>query len=462
MKKPDPYANPESDLEDYSVDGPEDKKDKTKDQDATKEVTEVAVVKPKKKKGFEALNLDEDLLKAIKQKGYKVPTAIQKKVIPLFLEGRDIIASARTGSGKTAAFLVPLISRLEKHSTKYGARSLILLPTRELALQTASNLKALIKFKDLRYSIIVGGHGYEGQFESLGSNPDIVIATPGRLMQLLDETKLSLKSVEYLIFDEADSLFEMGFSQQIRQILTKVSVNRQTFMFSATIPEEVSEFAIAGMRDYAFCRLDSDFVLPSNLLLHFFICRTSEKIPLLIHLFKNQIDSSIENTIIFTATSYWVDYLVELLNIFGIKNVGIYGKMDQLARKEQMGKFFRREVSTLVVTDLVARGIDLPFVDNVINLDFPSQNKLFIHRCGRTARAGKPGIAYNLIGTNELPYLQQIRGCLERPMINTVPNQENVHGNDITFDKAYSYYGKVRDDNLQTITQMINSYLKED
>lgn len=464
MLKGETKENPGSDVEDYDLEdetGYKSQDDLDEPQEKTAE--ETSIVKPKKKKkGFESLDLEENLLKAIKLKGYKVPTAIQKKVIPLFLEGRDVIASARTGSGKTAAFLIPLINRQEKHSTKFGSRALIMLPTRELALQTASNLKALIKFKDIRYSVIVGGHGYEGQFESLASNPDIIIATPGRLMQLLEETKYSQKSCEFLIFDEADSLFEMGFAQQIRTILTFVSVNRQTFMFSATLPQEVSEFAIAGMRDYAFCRLDSDFTLPSNILLHFLICRTTEKIPLLIHLFKNQIDSANENTIIFTATSYWVDYLTKLLEIFGVKNVGIYGKMDQLARKEQMGKFFRREVSTLIVTDLVARGIDLPFVDNVINLDFPQQTKLFIHRCGRTARAGRPGVAYNQVGSNELPYLQQIRGCLDRPMVNKIPEQEDAVGEDQVFNKKYAYYGKASDENLQTITAIMNSYIKDD
>ena len=457
--------NPGSDIEDYDLEDETGYKSQP-DLDEPEEKTEgeTSIVKPKKakKKGFESLDLEDNLLRAIKLKGYKVPTAIQKKVIPLFLEGRDVIASARTGSGKTAAFLIPLIARQQKHSTKFGSRALIMLPTRELALQTASNLKALIKFYDIRYSVIVGGHGYEGQFESLASNPDIIIATPGRLMQLLEETKYSQKSCEFLIFDEADSLFEMGFAQQIRTILTFVSVNRQTFMFSATLPQEVSEFAIAGMRDYAFCRLDSDFTLPSNILLHFFICRTTEKIPLLIHLFKTAIDCGTENTIIFTATSYWVDYLTQLLDIFGVKNVGIYGKMDQLARKEQMGKFFRREVSTLIVTDLVARGIDLPFVDNVINLDFPQQTKLFIHRCGRTARAGRPGVAYNQVGSNELPYLQQIRGCLDRPMVNKIPEQEDKFGEDQVFNKKYAYYGKASDENLQTITAIMNSYIKDD
>lgn len=453
-----------SDLEDEANETTQDPKN-TKFKKEVSEVTKgLDAAKKKKSKGFQSMGLSYPIYKAVMQKGFKVPTPIQRKVIPLIIEGRDVIACSRTGSGKTAAFIIPMLNKLEKHSSKYGCRALLLLPTREQALQTASNLKQFIKFSDLRYSVIVGGHGFEGQFEAIASNPDILIATPGRLMQLLDETDLSLSKIEYIVFDEADSLFEMGFLPQIRTILNKVSTNRQTMMFSATIPQEVSDFAIAGMRDYAFCRLDNEFTLPDEILQHFFLVRTQEKVPLLVHLFRHIIGKD-ESTILFTATSYWVDYLVVLLRQFDIEGVGVYGKMDQLARKEQMQRFRTHEVKVLIVTDLVARGIDQPFVDNVINLDFPQQNKLFIHRCGRVARAGKHGTVFNLVGMTELPYFQQVENCLQRPIVNKLQGHEikcEETGEIESYDKRYCYYGKVDNDNLQTITGMMNAYLKED
>ena len=185
---------------------------------------------------FETMGLIEPVNKAIQQLKFRRPTEIQKKSIPLIMTGRDIIACARTGTGKTAAFTIPLIDRLKEHSEVVGARALIMVPTRDLAMQTLQVIKDLSRFTDLRRSLIVGGHNYEGQFESLAANPDIIIATPGRLMQLLDETAFSLKRVEYLVFDEADSLFELGFAEQIMSILKKVSSKRQTLLFSATIP----------------------------------------------------------------------------------------------------------------------------------------------------------------------------------------------------------------------------------
>ena len=284
------------------------------------------------------------------------------------MTGRDIIACARTGTGKTASFTIPLIDRLKEHSDVVGARALIIVPTRDLAMQTLQVVKDLSRYTDLRRSLIVGGHNYEGQFESLAANPDIIIATPGRLMQILDETAFSLKRVEYLVFDEADSLFELGFSEQILSILKKVSSKRQTLLFSATIPQELSEFASAGLNDYRLVRLDTEYTMPDKALLHFLICRTTEKLSLLVLLLQRHANGK---TIVFCPTKQVVEMLVNLLPNFQIQTVGVYGKMDSDVRMEFMDKFRRNHARVLVVTDLAARGLDIPSVQNVVNFGYP-------------------------------------------------------------------------------------------
>lgn len=353
---------------------------------------------------FEEMGLPEQMLENIRELRYKKPTQIQTKVIPLFMEGKDIVCCSKTGSGKTAAYMIPLISKLKKHSDVVGSRALVLIPSRELALQTAKNLRELNKGSDLRYSIIIGGHDYEGQFDALATNPDIVIATPGRIMEILQETQFSLSKVEYLVIDEADALFEMGFSHQIREILKKVSNKRQTVLLSATIPNELSMFASSGLRDYALIKIDSEYKLPDKAVMHFMMCRPDQKVSVLIYILQHMTQSH-EKSIIFVASRYWGDYLDQLLPVFNLSCVSINGKMYQEERQERMSRFSRKDAMNLIVTDLGARGLDLPYVRNVINFDFPQTTKLFIHRCGRTARADRTGTIYSIFTPSERYYM---------------------------------------------------------
>ncbi|KAF3520913.1 hypothetical protein DY000_02062296 [Brassica cretica] len=285
-------------------------------------VTELHRKEKQKKKGksggFESLNLGPNVYNAIKKKGYKVPTPIQRKTMPLILSGVDVVAMARTGSGKTAAFLIPMLEKLKQHVPQGGVRALILSPTRDLAEQTLKFAKELGKFTDLRVTLLVGGDSMQDQFEELTKSPDVIIATPGRLMHLLEEVDdMSLRTVEYVVFDEADSLFGMGFAEQLHQILAKLGENRQTLLFSATLPSALAEFAKAGLREPQLVRLDVENKISPDLKLSFLTLRPEEKYAALIYLVREHISSN-EQTIIFVSTKHHVEFVNSLFKLENI------------------------------------------------------------------------------------------------------------------------------------------------
>ncbi|XP_031259135.1 putative DEAD-box ATP-dependent RNA helicase 29 [Pistacia vera] len=381
--------------------------------------------KKSKSGGFESLNLSPDVFRGVKRKGYKVPTPIQRKTMPLILAGVDVVAMARTGSGKTAAFLVPMLQRLNQHVPQGGVRALILSPTRDLALQTLKFTKELGRYTDLRTSLLVGGDSMESQFEELAQNPDVIIATPGRLMHHLSEVDdMSLKTVEYVVFDEADSLFGMGFAEQLHKILSHLSENRQTLLFSATLPSALAEFAKAGLRDPHLVRLDVDNKISPDLKLAFFTLRQEEKHAALLYLIREQIGPE-QQTLIFVSTKHHVEFLNILFKEEGIEPSVCYGDMDQDARKIHISRFRARKTMLLIVTDVAARGIDIPLLDNVINWDFPPKPKIFVHRVGRAARAGRTGTAFSFVTTEDMPYLLDLHLFLSKP-IRAAPTEEEV------------------------------------
>ncbi|KAK5840417.1 Putative DEAD-box ATP-dependent RNA helicase 29 -like protein [Gossypium arboreum] len=381
--------------------------------------------KKAKSGGFESLNLSPNVYRGIKRKGYRVPTPIQRKTMPLILAGNDVVAMARTGSGKTAAFLVPMLEKLKQHVPQGGVRALILSPTRDLALQTLKFAKELGKFIDLRISLLVGGDSMESQFEELAQNPDIIIATPGRLMHHLTEVDdMTLRTVEYVVFDEADSLFGMGFAEQLHKILTQLSENRQTLLFSATLPSALAEFAKAGLRDPQLVRLDLETKISPDLKLVFFTLRQEEKHAALLYLARDHISSD-QQTLIFVSTKHHVEFLNIMFREEGIEPSVCYGDMDQDARKINISKFRSRKTMLLIVTDVAARGIDIPLLDNVINWDFPPKPKIFVHRVGRAARAGRTGTAFSFVTSEDMPYLLDLHLFLSRP-IRAAPTEEEV------------------------------------
>uniref|UniRef100_A0A7S1RHE8 RNA helicase n=1 Tax=Alexandrium catenella TaxID=2925 RepID=A0A7S1RHE8_ALECA len=314
---------------------------------------------------------------------------------------------ARTGSGKTAAFIIPIVERLGSHSVSVGIRAVVLSPTRELAMQTAKFFRQLSRHSGLRCCLLVGGQAMEKQFEHLANNPDIVIATPGRLMHHMLEAELSLTRIEILVFDEADRLFELGFAEQLQQVLEKTPTSRQCLLFSATLPAQLVSFSRSGVKNPVFVRLDVETTISDALDLWYLYVRKDEKlaatVAVLRHLHRQE-----KSTIMFVATRHHVEFFGEFLAQFGLPAAIVYGSMDQVARLEQVARFRKGKARILVTTDVAARGIDIPFLDHVLNFDFPPSAKLFVHRSGRTARAGRSGICASLVTLDDLPYATEL------------------------------------------------------
>ena len=407
----------------------------------------------KKGGGFQAMGLNANLLKAISRKGFSVPTPIQRKTIPLLLNGQDVVGMARTGSGKTAAFVVPMIEKLKSHSAQVGSRALIMSPSRELALQTMKVVKELGKGTDLKCVLLVGGDSLEEQFSLIAGNPDIIIATPGRFLHLKVEMGLDLGPMRYVVFDEADRLFEMGFAAQLAEILHALPTTRQTLLFSATLPKSLVEFAKAGLQEPTLVRLDSESKVSPDLQSAFFTMKSAEKEGALLHILSDIIqipagqttamkklkaeankntkkrkhselgnvkpnESPTEHsTIVFASTKHHVEYLAALLRQSGFAVSYVYGSLDQTARQMNVQDFRSGLTNILVVTDVAARGIDIPVLANVVNFNFPAQPKIFVHRVGRTARAGQRGWSYSLVSESDAPYLLDLQLFLGKRLI---------------------------------------------
>ncbi|CAG2103137.1 unnamed protein product [Medioppia subpectinata] len=369
--------------------------------------------KTKKSGGFQSMGLSYPVLKGVLKKGYRIPTPIQRKTIPLIMSGTDVVAMARTGSGKTAAFLLPLLDKLKTHSAKTGVRALIISPTRELALQTHRFTKDLARFTDLKSICILGGDAMEKQFAAIHENPDIMIATPGRLLHVVMEMNLRLTTVEYIVFDEADRLFEMGFNDQLTEILSRLPDQRQTLLFSATLPQLIVDFTKAGLNDPTLVRLDTESKLSENLKNVFLSCRKEDKTAILLYLLKHVI-SITQLTVVFVETRHHIEYLKDVLTDCDIQCSYLYSSLDLEARKLNVQRFQSRQVKVLLVTDLAARGVDIPLLDNVINYNFPAKSKLFVHRVGRVARAGRMGAAYSLVAPDETPFVYTLNLFLNR------------------------------------------------
>jgi len=364
------------------------------------------------------------------------------------MDRKDVVGMARTGSGKTAAFVIPMIERLRAHSARVGARALIMSPSRELAIQTLKVVKEFGKGTDLKSVLLVGGDSLEEQFASMATNPDIIIATPGRFLHLKVEMSLSLYSIQYVVFDEADRLFEMGFAAQLTEILHALPASRQTLLFSATLPSSLVEFARAGLQDPSLVRLDAETKVSPDLESAFFSVKGGEKEGALLHILHEVIKMPVglpegaeeeeersrkrkrgpdytsqkakpteHSTILFAATKHHVEYLANLLQHAGFAVSYVYGSLDQTARRIQVENFRRGKSNILVVTDVAARGIDIPILANVINYDFPPQPKVFVHRVGRTARAGQRGWSYSLVREADAPYLLDLQLFLGRKLV---------------------------------------------
>lgn len=265
--------------------------------------------KGKKGGGFQAMGLTPNIIKGIQKRGYKIPTPIQRRTIPVILEGRDVVAMAKTGSGKTACFLIPLFEKLKQRQIKSsGARALVLSPTRELAIQTFKFIKELGKFHDLKTILVLGGDSMDSQFSAIHQHPDVIVATPGRFLHVCMEMDLKLSSINYVVFDEADRLFEMGFGEQLNETIRRLPESRQTVMFSATLPKLLVDFAKAGLSDPVLIRLDVESKIPEALELKFIFSRPDERYATLLVLLKHMIPSSAQ-TVVFAGTQHHVELI---------------------------------------------------------------------------------------------------------------------------------------------------------
>ncbi|KAL4706913.1 hypothetical protein ACJJTC_012372 [Scirpophaga incertulas] len=388
----------------------------------------------KKKKssgGFQSMGFSFQVLKGITKRGYKQPTPIQRKTIPLALDGKDVVAMARTGSGKTACFVLPILEKLIAPTNKpmpgKNLRALILSPTRELALQTLKFVRELGKFTGLTSAAILGGESIEQQFSIMsGAVPDIVVATPGRFLHICIEMNFKLDNIKMMVFDEADRLFELGFGEQLREIVARLPTSRQTLLFSATMPKMLVEFARAGLTDPMLIRLDVDWKLPSTLWLGWISVRAELKTAALLLLLDKVLSPRTPQAVVFVATKHHVEYLNLILQQAGITSTYAYSGLDPTARKIALGRFINKKCSVLIVTDVAARGLDLPALDTVINYNFPATPKLFVHRVGRSARAGRAGRAFSLVAAEDVAHLLDLHLFLGAELL--LPTQVKEKG----------------------------------
>ncbi len=359
---------------------------------------------------FSDLQLNKPILKAITESNYQNPTQVQVKTIPLVLEKRDIIVSAQTGTGKTAAFALPILQQLfdKQDASKKGKkiRALVVCPTRELALQINNNFKTYGKYTNLRTTVVYGGASIDPQKEILRKGVDILIATPGRLLDLHKQDVVNLGFVETLVLDEADMMLDMGFIDDIKKIERLCPVNKQTLLFSATIPFKVRQLAESSLNNPVKVEVSPTSSAAKNVDQALYYVPKPNKIELCLHLLRNEIKGTI---LIFRRTKYGVDKLEKTLLKNNYYCVSIHGDKTQVTREESLQKFKNKEVDILIATDVAARGIDISNLDAVINFDIPNIPESYVHRIGRTGRAGELGKAYSFCSADEKTYIATIQ-----------------------------------------------------
>jgi ATP-dependent RNA helicase RhlE len=346
---------------------------------------------PKMDTAFTALGLNDRLAYAVQQKGYEQPTPIQTQAIPEVLKGRDVIGSAQTGTGKTAAFSLPILQRLGAHG---AIRCLVLEPTRELALQVEESFKAYSKYTDLRTTVIYGGVGYGKQREDLARGMDILVATPGRLLDFMEQGEIRLDHVQVLVLDEVDRMLDMGFLPDVKRIVAKVAKNRQTLFFTATLPPEIEQLAAWALRDPFKIAVSRERSTAETITHAFYPVVQAQKFDLLVHLLEQ---TQYHSVIIFSRTKSGADYVAGRLKHAGHTCAVMHADRSQQERVDALKGFKSGKYEVLVATDLAARGLDIADVSHVINFDVPENPEDYVHRIGRTGRAQKTGDAFTLV-----------------------------------------------------------------
>jgi ATP-dependent RNA helicase RhlE len=362
---------------------------------------------------FKDLQLNKPLLKALADKNYQNPTAVQEKTIPMVLQKKDIIVSAQTGTGKTAAFALPILQMLfdRQDAPKKGKKikALVISPTRELAIQIEENFKIYGKNTNLRTTVVYGGIAIEPQIDRLKKGIDILIATPGRLLDLHKQDEVNLDYVEILVLDEADLMLDMGFVDDVRKIERLCTHEKQNLLFSATMPAKVIELAKEILNEPERIEITPHSTAADGVEQRMYFVPKPKKIELVLHLLRNNIKGSI---LIFRRTKYGVDKLEKTLKNNGYLVDSIHGDKTQNSRQDALQKFKNNDVSILIATDVASRGIDINELDAVINFDIPNVPETYVHRIGRTGRADKQGKAFSFCSADEKTYLAEIEKML--------------------------------------------------
>ncbi len=369
---------------------------------------------------FQQLNLLPALLDAVDELGYVRPSPIQAQAIPPVLKGRDLIGCAQTGTGKTAAFAIPILQRLHGHVSKRHTpiRALVLTPTRELALQIKESFDQYGKYLELRHTVIFGGVGQAPQVEALERGVDILVATPGRLNDLCNQGHIDLSGIETFVLDEADRMLDMGFIHDVRKVIARLPEKRQTLLFSATMPQEIAELSRTILVNPVRVEVTPQSSTVEAIEQRLYKVDKGNKKFLLQHVLQ---DESLDSVLVFTNTKHGADRVVKELGRAGIAAMAIHGNKGQSARIKALDSFKSGAIRVLVATDIAARGIDVNELAAVVNYELPNVPETYVHRIGRTGRAGRGGVAISFCNVDELAYLKDIEKLIKKQ----VPVVEN-------------------------------------
>jgi ATP-dependent RNA helicase RhlE len=364
---------------------------------------------------FNNLQLIEPVLQALSKEGYSIPTPIQQQSIPAILQKRDLLGCAQTGTGKTAAFTIPILQLMhqqqEGKQRQHRIQTLILTPTRELAIQIGESIEAYGRFLPLRHVVIFGGVSQYNQVNAIRNGVDIIVATPGRLLDLMQQRIISLSEIQFFVLDEADRMLDMGFVHDVKRIITKLPAKRQTLFFSATMPDEIKQLANVLLTNPVKVEVTPVSSTVDIIQQSVYFVEKQNKQPLLVELLQDQ---TIETLLVFTQMKHSADKLSRSLNSAGIRTEAIHGNKSQNARQNALKNFKNRETRVLVATDIAARGIDIDELTHVLNYELPNVPETYVHRIGRTGRAGASGIAISFCDVSEKALLTDVQKLIKK------------------------------------------------
>ncbi|MGE5108371.1 MAG: DEAD/DEAH box helicase [Sphingobacteriales bacterium] len=364
---------------------------------------------------FKNLQLIEPLLEALSKEGYNTPTPVQQQSIPAILQKRDLLGCAQTGTGKTAAFTIPILQLMHQQNDgqkrPHRIQTLILTPTRELAIQIGESIEAYGRFLPFKHKVIFGGVSQHSQVQAIRSGIDIIVATPGRLLDLMQQRILTLNDIQYFVLDEADRMLDMGFVHDVKRVISKLPVKRQTLFFSATMPAEIKQLAGMLLTSPVKVEVTPPATTVEIIQQSVYFVEKQHKQSLLIQLLK---DETIETVLVFTQMKHQADKLARSLNHAGIRTEAIHGNKSQNARQSALTNFKNRKTRVLVATDIAARGIDIDELTHVLNFELPNVPETYVHRIGRTGRAGANGTAISFCDWSEKIFLNDIQKLIKK------------------------------------------------